>query len=116
IIGVGLGSALHGFVPDAWFETHLSQGQWWTVPAAVLAAIPLYSNATGVIPVMESLIVKGLPLGTTMAFCMSTVAASFPEFVLLKQVMRWKLLAVVFVTLLISFTVVGWILNLIPTT
>ena len=116
IIGVGLGSALHGFVPDAWFEAHLSQGQWWTVPVAVVAAIPLYSNATGVIPVMESLIVKGLPLGTTMAFCMSTVAASFPEFVLLKQVMRWKLLAVVFVTLLISFTVVGWILNLIPTT
>lgn len=116
IVGVGLGSALHGFVPDAWFEAHLSEGQWWTVPVAVVAAIPLYSNATGVIPVMESLIVKGLPLGTTMAFCMSTVAASFPEFVLLKQVMRWKLLAVVFVTLLISFTVVGWILNLIPTT
>lgn len=116
IIGVGLGSALHGFVPEAWFEAHLSQGQWWTVPVAVLAAIPLYSNATGVIPVMESLIIKGLPLGTTMAFCMSTVAASFPEFVLLKQVMRWKLLAVVFVTLLISFTVVGWVLNLIPTT
>ncbi|MFY0676047.1 MAG: permease [Neptuniibacter sp.] len=115
-IGVGLGSALHGFVPEAWFETNLAQGQWWTVPVAVLAAIPLYSNATGVIPVMESLIVKGLPLGTTMAFCMSTVAASFPEFVLLKQVMRWKLLAIVFVTLLVSFTVIGWVLNLLSTT
>jgi len=115
-VGVGLGSALHGFVPEAWFETNLAQGQWWTVPVAVVAAIPLYSNATGVIPVMESLIVKGLPLGTTMAFCMSTVAASFPEFVLLKQVMRWKLLAIVFVTLLVSFTVVGWVLNLLSTT
>lgn len=56
---------------------------------AVLAGIPLYLNATGVIPVMESLIIKGLPLGTTLAFCMSTVAASFPEFILLKQVMTW---------------------------
>ena len=62
---------------------------------------------------MESLIAKGLPLGTTMAFCMSTVAASFPEFILLKQVMTWKLLVIIFVLLLTSFTVVGWTLNLI---
>jgi uncharacterized protein len=114
IIGVGVGAALHGFVPEAWFKTNLGNGQWWSVPLAVILGIPLYSNATGVIPVMESLILKGVPLGTTMAFCMSTVAASFPEFVLLKQVMRWKLLATVFVTLLLAFTVVGWVLNLIP--
>ena len=112
-IGVALGAALHGFVPESWFEENLGSGQWWSVPAAVLAGIPLYSNATGVIPVMESLIVKGLPLGTTLAFCMSTVAASFPEFILLKQVMTWKLLAIIFVLLLTSFTLVGWIVNLI---
>jgi uncharacterized membrane protein YraQ (UPF0718 family) len=113
IIGVGLGAALHGFVPESWFETNLGHGQWWSVPLAVLAGIPLYSNSTGVIPVIESLIVKGLPLGTTLAFCMSTVAASFPEFILLKQVMTWKLLAIIFILLLISFTVVGWLINLI---
>jgi hypothetical protein len=112
-IGVGLGALLHGFVPDSWFAENLGSGQWWSVPAAVLAGIPLYSNATGVIPVMESLIVKGLPLGTTLAFCMSTVAASFPEFILLKQVMTWKLLAIIFALLLTSFTLVGWIINLI---
>lgn len=111
-LGVGLGAALHGFVPQGWLEEHLGDGQWWSVPAAVLVGIPLYSNATGVIPVMESLIVKGLPVGTTLAFCMSTVAASFPEFILLKQVMQWKLLATLFLMLLISFTLVGWILNL----
>ena len=111
IIGVGLGSALHGFVPDGWIEEHLGNGQWWSVPAAVLLGIPLYSNATGVIPVMESLIKQGLPVGTTLAFCMSTVAASFPEFILLKQVMQWKLLAVLFVVLLIAFTLIGWIFN-----
>ncbi len=112
-IGVGLGAALHGFVPDSWFEANLGSGQWWSVPMAVLAGIPLYSNATGVIPVMESLIVKGLPLGTTLAFCMSTVAASFPEFILLKQVMTWKLLAIIFILLLTSFTIVGWLINII---
>ncbi|GAB3112019.1 permease [Aestuariicella hydrocarbonica] len=112
-IGVGLGAALHGFVPEAWFEQYLGSGQWWSVPMAVLVGVPLYSNATGVIPVMESLLLKGLPLGTTMAFCMSTVAASFPEFILLKQVMQWKLLAIIFLMLLLAFTLVGWALNVI---
>lgn len=111
IIGVGLGAALHGFVPDGWIEQHLGDGQWWSVPAAVVLGIPLYSNATGAIPVMESLIVNGLPIGTTLAFCMSTVAASFPEFILLKQVMQWRLLVTVFLMLLVSFTVVGWLFN-----
>lgn len=113
IIGVGLGAALHGFVPDGWIQEHLGNGQWWSVPAAVLLGIPLYSNATGVIPVMESLINQGLPIGITLAFCMSTVAASFPEFILLKQVMQWKLLAVLFAVLLTAFTLIGWIFNLV---
>lgn len=112
-IGVGLGAALHGFLPVSWLEANLGSGQWWSVPLAVLLGIPLYSNATGVIPVMESLITKGLPIGTTLAFCMSTVAASFPEFILLKQVMTWRLLAIILVLLLTSFTVVGWSLNAI---
>ncbi|MEM5496229.1 permease [Paraglaciecola mesophila] len=110
-VGVGLGAALHGFVPESWFADNLGNGQWWSVPMAVLAGIPLYSNATGVIPVMESLILKGLPLGTTLAFCMSTVAASFPEFIMLKQVMTWKLLGIIFSLLLLSFTLVGWLIN-----
>lgn len=111
IIGVGLGAALHGFVPDGWIESYLGAGQWWSVPAAVLLGIPLYSNATGVIPVMESLITNGLPIGTTLAFCMSTVAASFPEFILLKQVMQWRLLATLFAVLLVAFTLIGWVFN-----
>jgi uncharacterized membrane protein YraQ (UPF0718 family) len=113
VIGVGLGAALHGFVPEGWIATHLGDGQWWSVPAAVLLGIPLYSNATGVIPVMESLLQQGLPIGTTLAFCMSTVAASFPEFILLKQVMQWRLLAIFFTLLLVAFTLIGWIFNFI---
>lgn len=110
-IGVGVGAGLHGFVPEGWFATHLGDGQWWSVPAATLAGLPLYANATGVIPVIESLIVKGLPVGTTLALCMSTVAASIPEFILLKQVMTWRLLALLFALLLVSFMVVGWTFN-----
>ena len=110
-IGVGLGAALHGYVPEGLIESYLGAGQWWSVPAAVVLGIPLYSNATGVIPVMESLITNGLPIGTTLAFCMSTVAASFPEFILLKQVMQWRLLATLFVVLLVAFTLIGWVFN-----
>lgn len=111
-IGVGIGAGLHGFVPDGWIEVHLGAGQWWSVPASVLIGIPLYSNATGVIPIMESLLRNGLPIGTTLAFCMSTVAASVPEFVMLKQVMQWRLLGLLFGLLLTAFTVMGWIFNL----
>ncbi|MCG3734968.1 permease [Vibrio cincinnatiensis] len=111
-IGVGVGAGLHGFVPEGWIESHLGAGQWWSVPASVLVGIPLYSNATGVIPIMESLLKNGLPIGTTLAFCMSTVAASVPEFVMLKQVMQWRLLGILFALLLFAFTIIGWIFNL----
>ena len=113
LIGVGLGALLHGFVPEEFVVEHLGAGQWWSVPAATLLGIPLYSNASGVIPVAESLLNKGLPVGTTLAFMMSTVAASFPEFMILKQVMKPKLLLIFFLLLLTMFTAVGWIFNLI---
>lgn len=113
-IGVGLGALLHGFVPEEFITDNLGAGQWWSVPAAVLLGIPLYSNASGMIPVAESLLAKGLPVGTTLAFMMSTVAASFPEFVILKQVMKPKLLLIFFIMLLVMFTFVGLVLNQIP--
>lgn len=115
IIGVGLGALLHGYVPQEWFTENLGAGQWWSVPVAVAIGIPLYTNVTGIIPIMESLLLKGLPLGTTLAFCMSTVAASLPEVLMLKQVMRWKLLALFLGMLLVIFTVVGWLLNILQT-
>jgi hypothetical protein len=100
-------------VPESFVVENLGAGKWWTVPAAVLIGIPLYSNASGIIPVAQSLISKGLPIGTTLAFMMSTVAASFPEFMLLKQVMQTKLLFIFFALLLVMFTAVGWIFNTI---
>lgn len=111
IAGVAVGAVVHGFVPADWFSEHLGAGQWWTVPAAVLTGIPLYSNVTGIVPVMEGLLTKGMPVGTTLAFCMSAVAASIPEAVMLRQVMTVKLQAVFFAWLWIIFTLTGWLLN-----
>ncbi|MGN0918588.1 MAG: permease, partial [Oxalobacter sp.] len=113
IVGVGIGAALHGFVPDAWFSENLASGNWWTVPVAVAVGIPLYTNVTGIVPVMASLLAKGLPLGTTLAFTMSTVAASLPEFLMLGQVMRKTLLALFAGILIVLFTLIGWLLNTI---
>ena len=112
IIGVGIGAALHGFVPENWFAENLGAGEWWSVPASVLVAIPLYSNVTGIIPIMESLLVKGLPIGTTMAFCMSAVAASIPEVMMLRQIMTIKLQAAFIGYLWVIFTLVGWLFNI----
>lgn len=113
LLGVGAGAGLHGYVPQHLITDLLGSGQWWSVPGAVMIGIPLYSNATGIIPVAESLLSKGLPVGTTLAFMMSTVAASFPEFVMLKQVMKPRLLITFFVLLLILFTMTGWIFNIV---
>lgn len=113
IAGIGLGAALHGFVPDEFVAEHLGGGQWWSVPLAVLVGIPVYANATGVIPVVGALIGKGLPAGTAFAFMLSTAAASLPEFIMLKKVMRLKLLVIFALYLLVFFTLCGWVLNLI---
>ena len=111
IIGVGVGAALHGYVPQEWIADTLGEGQWWSVPIAVTIGIPLYTNVTGIIPVMESLLIKGLPLGTTLALCMSTIAVSLPEILMLKQVMRWQLLSLFVGMMLVIFTLVGWFFN-----
>ncbi len=110
-IGVGVGALLHGFVPESFIAEHLGDGSWWSVPLAVLMGIPLYSNATGMIPVVETLLAKGLPVGTALALMMSTVGASFPEFVLLKQVLKPRLLIYLFGYFLLSFTSIGWLIN-----
>lgn len=111
IVGVGVGAALHGFVPSGWFAENLGAGEWWTVPAAVMLGIPLYSNVTGIVPVMEGLLTKGMSVGTTMAFCMSAVAASIPELILLRQVMTVKLQALFLGYVWVIFTLTGWLFN-----
>lgn len=110
IVGIGAGAIIHGFVPEEWFYSFVDKS-WWTVPVAVVSGIPMYSGATATIPVVQSLIAKGVPMGTAIAFMMSVVAASFPEFVMLHQVMKKRLLLIFFLVLLVFFTISGWILN-----
>lgn len=113
IIGISVGALFHGFVPADWVESNLAAGDWWTVPLASILGIPLYSNASAMIPVAESMLYKGVPVGTTLTFMMSVVGASIPEFLMLKQVMKPRLLITLFGLLLILFSTSGLIFNYI---
>ena len=113
IIGVGIGSALHGYVPQELFAQYASADNPFAVPVAVLMGLPLYSNATGIIPVAEALIAKGVPIGTVIAFMMSVVGISPPEFIMLRKVLKPQMLIFFGVFLTISFMVVGYLLNVI---
>jgi uncharacterized membrane protein YraQ (UPF0718 family) len=113
IIGVGIGSALHGYVPQELFAQYASADNPFAVPVAVLMGLPLYSNATGIIPVAEALIAKGVPIGTVIAFMMSVVGVSPPEFIMLRKVLKPQMLIFFGVFLTISFMVVGYLLNVI---
>ncbi|WP_159023580.1 permease [Formosa sp. L2A11] len=113
IIGVAIGGAMHGYVPENFFNTFLGGGQWWTVPLAVILAVPMYANAAGVVPIIQVFVAKGVPLGTAIAFMMGTVGLSLPEATLLKKVMSLKLIAIFFgvVTLAIIFS--GFLFNMV---
>ncbi|MGL1930393.1 MAG: permease [Desulfotalea sp.] len=113
-LGIAVGAVFHGFVPQEWIEGNLADGKWWSVPLASIVGIPLYADATSIVPIAESMLAKGMPLGTVLTFMMSVVGASFPEFILLKQVMQTKMLVMLFCLLLCIFTITGWIFNAFP--
>ena len=113
IIGIGIGAAMHGYVPENFFEQYLGGGQWWTVPAAVIIAVPMYANAAAIVPVIQVLVVKGVPLGTAIAFMMSTVGLSLPEATLLKKVMTFKLISVFFLVVTVFIVASGYLFNLV---
>jgi hypothetical protein len=113
-IGIALGALFHGFVPEAWVVEHLGgANNWLAVPGAVLLGVPLYANATGVIPLAEAMLFKGVAVGTTLALMMSVAALSLPEMIILRKVIRWPALAIYAAVLAISFTLVGWGFNLV---
>ncbi len=113
VIGIAVGALFHGFVPEAWVSEHLGGDDWYTVPLAVLLGIPLYSNATGVIPIAEAMLGKGVALGTVLALMMSIAALSLPEMLILRKVIRWPALALYAGVLAVAFTLVGWGFNLV---
>lgn len=113
LIGVGLGAAIHGFVPQSFFEDTLHNGAWWTVPLATIVAVPLYSNAVGVVPIVQALVIKGVSIGTAFAFMMATVGLSLPEALILKKVMSTQLLVRFFATITLGIILIGTIINIL---
>jgi uncharacterized membrane protein YraQ (UPF0718 family) len=111
LIGIGVGALFHGYVPEDWVTRHLASGNWYDVPTAVLLGIPLYSNATGIIPVAEVMLDKGVAIGTTLALMMSVAALSLPEILILRKVIKWQALALFILVLAVSFISVGWVFN-----
>lgn len=112
-IGIGIGAFIHGYVPQAFFETYISKSNPLAVPMAVVMGIPLYVDAVGVLPVVESLVNKGVPLGTAIAFMMGSVGLSLPEALLLKKVMQKKLIIAFFLVIGIGMVISGYVFNLI---
>jgi uncharacterized membrane protein YraQ (UPF0718 family) len=113
IIGIGIGAGMHGFLPTGFFEHYINKGQWYAVPLAVLIGVPMYSNAAGVIPIIQVLVAKGVPLGTAIAFMMGVIGLSLPEAMLLKKVMNWKLIAIYFGTIAFFMILSGYLFNII---
>ncbi len=113
IIGVGIGAAMHGYVPENFFAKYLGSGAWWTVPLAVIVAVPMYANAAGIVPVIQVFVAKGIPMGTAIAFMMATVGLSIPEATLLKKVMTLKLIGIFFGVVTLFIIISGYLFNLI---
>ena len=111
IVGIAVGAFIHGYVPSELLASIMGKGAWWSVPAVVLVGIPMYSNAAGIIPVVEALLGKGVALGTVLAFMMSVTALSLPEMIILRKVLTTKLIAVFIGVVGLGIIAVGYLFN-----
>lgn len=111
IVGIAVGAFIHGYVPADLLASIMGKGAWWSVPAAVVIGIPMYSNAAGVIPIVEALLGKGAALGTVLAFMMSVIALSLPEMIILRKVLSVKLIAVFVGVVGLGILAVGFLFN-----
>ena len=113
IAGIGIGALMHGYIPEGFFEQYMGKDNLLAVPIATILAIPMYSNASGILPVVQVLVAKGIPIGTAIAFMMGVVGLSLPEAMLLKKVMTLKLIAVFFAVVTICIILSGYLFNII---
>lgn len=113
IIGIAIGALMHGFIPTGFFEQYISEDNPLAVPLAVILGVPMYSNAAGVLPIIQVFVQKGIPIGTAIAFMMAVVGLSIPEAMLLKKVMTIKLIAIFFGVITFFIILSGYIFNLI---
>ena len=113
LVGIAVGGLIHGYVPAELMARILGADAWWSVPAAVVIGIPMYTNAAGVIPIVEALLGKGAALGTTLAFMMAVIALSLPEMIILRKVLSLKLIAVFVAVVGSGILAVGVLFNLL---
>ncbi|MFB3916157.1 MAG: permease [Terriglobales bacterium] len=113
LAGIAVGAGIHGYVPENFMASIMGKGAWWSVPLAVLIGVPMYSNAAGMIPVVQALLGKGAALGTVLAFMMSVIGLSLPETVILRKVLRPRLIVTFVGVVALGILVVGYIFNLI---
>jgi len=111
VIGISVGALIHGFVPEDFMVRIMGKDAWWSVPAAVLLGVPMYTNAAGVVPIVEALIGKGAALGTTLAFMMSVIALSLPEVLILRKVLKMRLIATFVGVVASGILLVGLVFN-----
>lgn len=111
LAGIAVGAGIHGYVPEDFMAGLMGKDAWWSVPAAVLIGVPMYSNAAGIIPVVEALLAKGAALGTVLAFMMSVIALSLPEMIILRKVLKPRLIAAFIGVVASGILLVGYVFN-----
>ena len=111
LAGITIGALIHGFVPQQFMASIMGRDAWWAVPLAVLVGVPMYTNAAGVIPIVQALLAKGAALGTVLAFMMSVIGLSFPEMVILRKVLKLRLIATFVGVVAAGILVVGYVFN-----
>lgn len=109
--GIAIGAVIHGYVPEAFMASFMGKETWWSVPLAVLMGVPMYTNAAGVIPIVQALLAKGAALGTVLAFMMSVIALSLPEMIILRKVLKMRLIATFVAVVSGGILLVGFIFN-----
>ena len=113
LVGLAIGGLMHGYIPEGFFEQYMSKDNLFAVPVATILAIPMYSGASGILPVVQVLVSKGIPLGTAIAFMMGVVGLSLPEAMLLKKVMTLKLIGIFFGVVTFCIIISGYVFNII---
>ena len=111
LAGIAIGAGIHGWVPEDFMASFMGKDAWWSVPLAVLIGVPMYTNAAGVIPIVQALLAKGAALGTVLAFMMSVIALSLPEMVILRKVLKVRLIATFIGVVATSIMIVGFVFN-----
>lgn len=113
VVGIAVGAAIHGYVPAEFMASVMGREAWWAVPLAVLLGVPMYSNAAGMIPIVQALLAKGAALGTVLAFMMSVIALSLPEMIILRKVLKLRLIGTFVAVVAAGILVVGYVFNVL---